>query len=74
MLPRPCSAPSPAGAIPNAKGQLDRADDGQDNGNNDDGRQPGRTGGKQSEREMEELFHSFVVPRIRKFGQIAARR
>ena len=51
--------------------QLDRPHDGQGNGNNDDGCQPGLTGDKQGEREMKERFHSFVVPQIRKFGQMA---
>ena len=52
------SALSLATTIPDAEAQLDRADDDQGNGNNNDPCQPGRTGGKQSEREMKERFHS----------------
>jgi hypothetical protein len=51
-----------------------RADDGQAHSNNDDPGKPGRAGIEQVEREMKERFHSFVVPRIRKFEQIAPLR
>jgi hypothetical protein len=71
MQARLCSAPSPAGVIADSEIQFDRADDGQGNGNDDDGCQPGCAGEKQGEREMKERFQSFVVPQIRKFGQMA---
>jgi hypothetical protein len=67
-------APPLVGAIPDTEAQLDRTDDGHGNGSNDDGCQPGRTGGEQSESELKEHFHIFVVHQVREFGQIAARK
>ena len=63
-------APPPAGAVSDAEAELDWANNGEAHSNNDDPSEPGRTGGEQSEREMKERFHSFVVPQIWKFGQI----
>ena len=63
-----------AETFPDTEIQVNRSNADHGNGNNDDDCQPGRASGKQGEREMKERFHSFVVPQIRKFRQMATRR
>jgi hypothetical protein len=53
---------------------VDRTDDPEGYSDDKNPGQPRETCGNQGEREMKERFHSFVLPQIRKFGQIPARR